>query len=189
MVQGTIFNIAQFFQNYAISDFLLPFLLVFAIIFAVMQKTKLLGDKKNIHVMISLILGLLFVIPHINGQYPLGYDPVQILNSTLPSISLVAVAAIMLLILMGIFGTKMTQSFAPVIAFAAIGFVVYIFGTALNLWNGPWATWSWFTTETTELIIILLIFGVVVWLITKEPADKTAGKDMLKGVKDWFTKD
>ena len=96
-------TLAYYFETYGVIDFLLPFILVFTIIFAVMQKTKILGDKKNFNVIIALVLALIFVVPHITGSYPLGYDPVQVMNESLPSISLVSVAAIMLLLLMGIF--------------------------------------------------------------------------------------
>ena len=92
-------QLAYYFQTYGIMDFLLPFLLVFTIIYAVMQKTKILGDKKNFNVIIALVIALTFVVPHVIGYYPLGYDPVQVMNESLPSVALVAVAAVMLLIL------------------------------------------------------------------------------------------
>ena len=93
MVSTSFSNLAYYFQQWGVMDFLLPFLLVFTIIFAVMQRTKILGDKKNYNVIVALIVGLLFVVPHIMGSYPLGYDPVQVMNESLPSISLVAVAS------------------------------------------------------------------------------------------------
>jgi len=99
---ATFETLVYYLETYGVLDVLLPFLLVFTIIYAVLLKTKILGDRKNFNVIIALILGLLFVIPHILGTYPLGYDPVRVLNETLPSISLVSVAAIMLLILLGI---------------------------------------------------------------------------------------
>ena len=176
-------------QQFGVLDFLLPFLLVFTIIFAVLQKTHILGDKKNFNVIISLILGLLFVVPHITQTYPLGYDPVLIINQTLPSISLVAVAAIMLLLLMGIFGTGFAAGAKPIIALIAIGFVIYIFGAALNFWTGPYDAFSWWTPETTELIIIILVFGVIVWFITKEPGSSPGGQAVNKlkdTIKSWF---
>ena len=98
-------SLAHYFQSYGVMDFLLPFLLVFTIIFAVTAKLPLFKDNKNFRVVIALVLGLVFVVPHITGDYPLGYDPVQVMNSALPSISLVSIAAVMLLLLMGLFGT------------------------------------------------------------------------------------
>lgn len=172
-------NLVYYLQTYGVLDVLLPFILVFTIVFAVMQKTKILGDKKNFSVIIALVLGLLFVVPHVLGTYPLGYDPVAVLNATLPSISLVSVAAIMLLLLMGVFGTDFAAAAAPVIALVSLLFVGYIFGAALGLWSGPYDIFGWWTPQTTELMIIILIFGVIVWFITKE--DKAEGKDSTLG--------
>jgi len=181
-------KLGYYFQTYGIMDFLLPFLLVFTIIFAVMQKTKILGEKKNFNVIIALVLALMFVVPHVMGYYPLGYDPVQVMNESLPSIALVAVAAIMLLILMGVFGTNFSKSAAPVIAVLAIGFVAYIFGSALSVWTGPSDIFSWWSSEITELLIIILIFGLIVWFIVKDPADKSKGGEMMKNFGNLFEK-
>ncbi len=187
MVTYAFDRLAVYFQQYGVLDFLLPFLLVFTIVFAVLQKSQILGDKKNFNVIIALILGLLFVVPHILGTYPLGYDPVQVMNETLPSISLVAVAAIMLLLLMGIFGTGFAQAATPLIAILAIAFVAYIFGASLNLWRGPYDIFYWWTSDITELLIIILVFGLIVYFITKEPS-KTAGEGVWEGVKSLFEK-
>lgn len=188
MVSYAFGRLSTYFQQYGILDFLLPFLLVFTIVFAVLQKTEILGkDKKNFNVVIALVLGLLFVVPHMIGTYPLGYDPVQVMNETLPSISLVAVAAIMLLLLMGIFGTGFAKAAAPLIAILAILFVAYIFGASLNLWRGPYDIFYWWTTEVTELLIIILVFGLLVYFITKEP-NTTAGENIWEGFKNLFEK-
>ena len=179
-------QLGYYFQTYGIMDFLLPFLLVFTIIFAVMQKTKILGDKKNFNVIVALVLALIFVVPHVVGSYPLGYDPVQVMNESLPSIALVAVASIMLLILMGVFGADFSKSAAPFIAIGAIAFVAYIFGSSLSVWTGPSDVFYWWTSEVTELLIIILVFGLIVYFIVKEPSDKSKGGEMLKSVGKLF---
>lgn len=187
MALNSFSSLGYYLESYGIMDFLLPFLLVFTIVFAVTKKIELFREHKNFRVIIALVLALMFVVPHVSGLYPLGYDPVAVLNETLPSISLVAVAAIMLLLLMGIFGADFTEAAAPFIALLAVAFVVYIFGASLQLWQGPYDAFSWWTAEVTELIIIILVFGVIVWLITKEPkteGDKTPFGRML----DSFTK-
>jgi hypothetical protein len=191
MVGAGFSQLAIYFQTYGVMDFLLPFLLVFTIVFAVFQKTEILGKgKKNFNVIVSLVMALLFVVPHIIGYYPLGYDPVQVMNDTLPSISLIAVASIMLLMLMGIFGTKFSKTAAPIIGVAAIGFVIYIFGSALSIWTGPSDIFYWWTPETTELMIIILVFGLIVWFITKEPnTGDSAGGKMLEKFGKLFEKD
>ena len=173
-------------QTFGILDFILPFILVFTIVYAVLQKIKLLGDNKNFNVVVALVMGLLFVVPHVMGLYPLGYDPVQVMLETLPSISLVAVAAIMLLILMGIFSTNFSQKAAPLIAIAALIFVIYIFGASLNFWTGPYDVFYWWTAELTELIVIILVFGIIVWFITHEPDAKTPGEGIVKWIGELF---
>ncbi|MBR9683223.1 hypothetical protein GOV03_01665 [Candidatus Woesearchaeota archaeon] len=185
-------NIASYFQAYGIIDFLLPFLLVFTIIFAVLQKVKLFGDdtKKQFNVIIALVMALIFIVPHMTGSYPLGYDPVQVINEALPSISLVAIASVMLLLLLGIFGGDFAKAAMPIIAVAAIIFVVYIFGStsALNLWQAPNSFFDWWTPALTELLIIILIFGLIVWFITKEPGQGTPGKDIVESFGKLFKK-
>jgi hypothetical protein len=185
---GGFAQLGYYFQTYGVMDFLLPFLLVFTIVFAVMQKTKILGEKKNFNVIIALAIALMFVVPHVIGTYPLGYDPVQVMNESLPSIALVVVASIMLLILMGVFGTDFSKSAAPIIAIGAIAFVFYIFGSALTIWTGPSEIFYWWTSEVTELMLIILVFGLVVWFIVKEPGKGTAGTDMMKSVGKLFEK-
>ena len=170
MVSASFTSLAQYFQAYGVMDFLLPFILVFTIIYAVTAKLALFKDHKQFRVVIALVLALLFVVPHITGNYPLGYDPVQVMNESLPSISLVSIAAIMVLLLMGIFGADFSAAAAPFIAIISLAFVAYIFGASLGLWRGPYDIFYWWSSDITELMIVLLIFGLVVWFIVKEPS-------------------
>jgi len=180
-------ELAYYFQTYGVLDFLLPFILVFTIIFAVSAKLPLFSEHKNFRVVIALVLALLFVVPHIVGTYPLGYDPVQVMNETLPSVALVAVASIMLLILMGLFGTGFSKAAAPIIAIAAIAFVAYIFGSSLNILTGPSEVFSWWSDGLTELLVIILIFGVIVYLVVREPSTgDSPGKKIFKSIGDLF---
>ena len=103
------------------------------------------------------------------------------MNETPPSISLVSIAAIMVLLLMGIFGADFSAAAAPWIAFLALGFVAYIFGASLGLWRGPYDVFYWWSSEVTELMIVLLIFGLIVWLIVREPGQKSLFNKVLEG--------
>ena len=183
-------ELAYYFQQYGVLDFLLPFLLVFTISFAVLHKAEILGKgpgAKKYHIIVAFVLAMSFVVPHIMGLYPLGYDPVGVLNATLPSISLVGIAAIMLLLLLGIFGRSFSAAAGPIIAIVAIAFVVYIFGAALKVWNGPWDIFYWWTSDTTELMVVILVFGLIVYFITSEP--KPAGqKGTVGNIWDEFKK-
>lgn len=55
MVEETIL------QHWIFSQFILPFLLMFFVVFAVLEKTKVLGDKKQINALVSFVIGLIFV--------------------------------------------------------------------------------------------------------------------------------
>ncbi len=187
MVIGSFTNLAQYFQAYGVMDFLLPFILVFTILYAVTAKLVLFKDHKQFRVVIALVLSLLFVVPHIVGTYPLGYDPVQVMNESLPSISLVSVAAIMVLLLMGIFGADFSAAAAPFIAIISLGFVIYIFGASLKIWRGPYDVFYWWSADVTELMVVLFIFGLVVWFIVKEPS-KPGDKSFIGKFADDFGK-
>jgi hypothetical protein len=177
-------NAAYYFESYGIMDFLIPFVLIFTILYAVLQKIKLFGEgKKNFNVIIALAISLLFVVPHVTGTYPSGFDPVQIMNEALPSVSLVAVAAIMLMMLLGIFGKGLGDTLQPVIAIGSIIFVLYIFGSSISIWSGPSDLFYWWTAELTELLIIIAVFGIIVYFITKEKGTGETGKNIYEGTK------
>src|SRR3989338_4247700 len=97
-------NLAESLESIGFVDVLLPFLLIFTVIFAVLEKTKIMGEgKRNMSIGIAFIFALLVVVPHVTGNFPAGYDPVAVINAALPSVSLVVVAIIALLILIGVF--------------------------------------------------------------------------------------
>ena len=181
MVSAAAARIGDLFIQGGIVDFVLPFLLVFTLIFAILQKSELFKHKvnnvdvpnKNVNVAIALVIGLIFVIPHITSTYPQGYDPVNIINQSLPGIGVVIVASLMMLIMVGLFGREIGDSLRSVILFTGIGFIIYIFGASLNWWGGPSNTFSWWTSETTELAIIFIVFGLIVYFITREPKPTT----------------
>ncbi|MBU1643734.1 MAG: hypothetical protein KJ598_01110 [Nanoarchaeota archaeon] len=179
-------TLVQYFQAYGVMDFLLPFILVFTIIFAVTARLPLFQEKK-FRVVISIVLALFFVIPHIIGVYPLGYDPVQVMNESLPSISLVAVAVVMLMLLMGLFGTQFSEKAMPFLAIISIAFVCYIFGASLGFWQGPYDVFPWWSSEITELMIMIIVFGLIVWLIVREPTtEENSVTKALKGIGSLF---
>ncbi|MBW2981771.1 hypothetical protein KY343_02715 [Candidatus Woesearchaeota archaeon] len=162
-------NFVQLLESWGVADVLLPFLLIFTIVFAVLQKTRILGDKKNFNVVIALVVGLAVVIPHVVGGYPPEADVVDLINIIIPQISLVAVALIMLLLLTGIFApTWVSKSIAGALALVSFAAVFYIFGSALEWWESGWL-YNIFGEETISLLIVILVFGIIIWFITREP--------------------
>src|SRR3972149_5135253 len=84
---------------------LAAFVLVFTIAFAILQKSKLFGSEdqaKKFNVIISLILGILVIVPHIMGLYPPGGDVVEIIFGTLPNVALVLMVIISVFLILGL---------------------------------------------------------------------------------------
>ena len=168
-------------EQIGLTDVLLPFFLIFTLVFAILQKTEILGhDKKNFNIIISLVMGFAVVIPHITGTYPPNADVVLIINKALPNVSLIIVAILMVLLLVGIFGWKLGPggtSMSGIVALIAFVIVVYIFGVAADLWRAP-GRWTWLgNSDTQAIILVILVFGIIVWFITKDK--ESAGDNAL----------
>ncbi len=189
----TFVDLFQTLENYGLTDALLPFLLIFTIIFAMLQKTNILGaGKKNFNVMVAFIIAAMVVIPHITGSYPGSYDIVEILNQALPNVSIIVVAIIMGLLLIGLLGGEamwMGGSLSGMIAIAAFAVIIYIFGAAASWWENIGL--QWWDDDVMALVVVILVFAIVIWYITKEdtPADKAAkGMKLFEHLGDMFKK-
>ncbi len=174
-------NALLYLEELGVADVLLPFLLIFTIVFAVLQKTNILGeDKKNFNVIIALVVGLSVVIPHVLGTYPAGMDVVELINEIIPQLSLVIVIFIMLLILTGVFAPKWaSKSIASIMALISIIVVIAVVGGSLEWWESNWF-YYYFGEELIALIIMILVFGLIIWFITRE------GKTNLKGTFEYI---
>lgn len=173
-------NALRNLENIGLLDVILPFILIFTVVFAVLQKTKILGkDKdghphKNFNVIISLVMALGVVIPHVNGSYG-RFDIVDIINGALPNISLIIVAILMVLLLIGVFGKELNiekSNFGGWIIILSFVIVIYIFVTEAG-WVGL-PRWLNFLRDpsTQAAVITILVFGLVIWFITKEDKSK-----------------
>ena len=169
------FQFADFFvtlERVGFMDVLLPFLLIFTVIFSVLDKTKIMGEgKRNMNVGVAVIFALLVVIPHVTGNFPAGYDPVKIINSALPSVSLVIVAVIALMILIGVFAHDrlMLGLTAPGwVGLFSVVTLVFIFGSSAGWWNVGVLTWleDVFGSDIIAVLIMLLVFGIIIAFVT-----------------------
>lgn len=165
-------------QDWGLIDVLLPFLLIFTIIFAILQKTKILGeDKKNLSVIVAIVVGLLVVVPHVTGRFPANSDPVLIINDALPQVSIVLVAVIFLLILIGVFGQDYVflgvtmPGWVTLISFVII---LLIFGGSAGWWRGDFGQTleDFFGTEGVAVFIMIVTFGIIIAWITSESKER-----------------
>lgn len=179
-------NMIYNLEGMGVFQILLPFLLVFTIIFAVLQKSKILGEKKY-DVIVSIVMGFLFILPSLMGYYPAGRDPVMIINQALPQVSLLVIAVVMVMILMGVFGFEFkgdtsVPGFVAILSIIAVG---TIFGYAAG-WFGTGRPmlpdWLYFLQDPQfqALIVTILVFGLVIYFITKDPTQSNNEDNSLK---------
>ncbi|MFH0868385.1 MAG: hypothetical protein V1831_03655 [Candidatus Woesearchaeota archaeon] len=165
-------NLFVSLERVGFMDVLLPFLLIFTILFAVLDKTKILGEgKRNMSLGVAIILSLMTIIPHATGSYPAGYDPIDIINKALPSVSLVVVAIIALMIMIGVFAHDrlMLGMTAPGwIGLFSVGALFYIFGSAAGWWADGFMNWlnRTFGPDILAVIIMILVFGIIILFVT-----------------------
>lgn len=186
-------------ETMGLLDVILPFLLFFTIMFAILQKTKVLGSTKkqiktkkggekevavphkNFNVVIALVIALMIVVPHVSynpgstsAQLPNGWpDPVVVVNKSLPQISVFVVAIIMMMLLIGIVGPSINIWGSPLTSWmAGISFIVVIGIFVMSLLDGVPAFLLGFE-EYLPILVIIFVFGLIVYFITKEPSTET----------------
>ena len=173
--------LSDFFESletWGLTDVMLPFLIVFVLVFAVLEKTKILGqEKRNLNTVLSLVMALSTIIPHVTRSYPLDFDPVIIINRALPSVSILVVAIMMLLLIIGVFAHDkvfLGLTIPGWIGFFSVMAIIYIFGSAADWWNHGFgnALEDFFGHDSIAIVIMILVFGVIIAFITGE-----SGKD------------
>ena len=167
---------------------LLIFLLIFVIFYAILQKTKVLGDgKKNLNVVVALVVGALVIVPHVLRTFPPESDPVEIIKQALPQVSLVVVAIIFLLILIGVFGQE--QVFLGMaapgwITIFSLIIIIAIFGGAAGWWSNGLNQFleDVFGEDILAVVVMLVVFGMIISWVTSEGKDSGASLTKKVGV-------
>lgn len=170
-------NFIRTLDQWGLTEVLLPFLLIFVVMYAILTKTKILGEgKKNLNVTVAVVVGLLVVIPHVMGTLPSDKDPVEILNKALPQVSIVIVAIIFLLVLIGVFGQEQVflgMTMPGWVTLISVIVILTIFGSAAGWWQ-PGITQSiqnFFGADALSIVIMILVFGIIIAYITSEPKE------------------
>jgi len=189
-------TVFQRLEALGLTDVLLPFILIFAVIFAILETVHLFGDKnRNISIIVALCIALLVVVPHVTGTYPPNGDVVEIINSSIPNVSAVIIAIVMMMILIGVFGVKFNLEkgkLGGVVAILALLIVLFIFGSSAGWFarGFSWPSWLGFMndSDTLMIIVVLLIFGLIVAFITQEEKSEEEKKKRSVGefLKNWI---
>lgn len=161
----------EWFDSVGGYEVVLPFLLVFTVIFAILQKVKILGTdeegrpRKNINLVIALILGLLFIAPQ---NYLFGLDVVSVVNSFLPKVSLAIVVGLMVILMIGLFGGgDEWTGFAFVLA-VLFSFLAIVWALIPAEYSMYWPYWLSLTPQDKAVLLTVCVFVIVIWFVTKE---------------------
>jgi len=195
---GQIQGVLAYFQSWGIVDGLLPFLLLFALVFAILQKIALFttgpppvaGQRgkpdKKLHAIIALAIAALVVLPHITGTYPdPNSDPVNVINKFLPSAAILLLVILMVVLLTGL------------VAFPNLPIRMVTFGATIILMLSmlfqafPSFAPGWLLNDPNlqAIVIVLLVFGLIIWFITREdtpPGQGSAARRADNWLRDIF---
>jgi len=157
-------------QNWGVFDVLVPFVLIFTLLFAVLDKVQVFKEKK-FNVVISMMISLIVIVPHVTGTYPDSFDLVNIINSALPQIALILIAVVLFMVMVGMLwkGQTAGETFGikgAAVPIAATLILLFIFGSAAYPQYRPsWLAWLG-DPGLQMLVIIILIFGLIVYFVT-----------------------
>ena len=141
------------------------FLLVFVVTYALLGKTKLLGDNKFVHILVSFALAIIFLV---------SANAVEYVRVVTPWFAAFIVSLLFIALVVGLTG-NMEKIFKPgftwfiVIALIVIFIVsaIYVFADVINKYTGgPKA----FLLQPQILGVIVLV-GLTIfaaWLLTKK---------------------
>ena len=157
-----LFSIIATWQDIGIYGVLLPFLLIFAISFAILGKIQIFGvGKKNINVVVSLVLGLLFL------QNVYLVERVQFI---LPKIGFSLLIFVLLLLLVGVLSGKPHETkpgYTWIAYVTAIIFLVW----SLSPDEGSGMALDpifYFFESIPQWGVLVAIAGGLIYLLTKE---------------------
>lgn len=178
-------------QRWGLWDAVLPFLLFFAVLFAILQQVKIFKKEdgnadRKLNGIIAFVMSAMIVVPHIIGTYPANKDPVLIMYKILPTSTILIIALVLVSLLVGLTEFEVPAPVMLLAALAAIATVVYLF--VINIFPsfrvgslGP------LNDPTLQaLLIVLLIFGLIVWFVVREKTEPEQGQYPYRWVRELF---
>ena len=150
----SIADVLNQWQAAGVFDYVLPFLLIFAVVFGILASTNIIGNKKGVLVIVSLVVGLLAI--------RLGF--VQAFFAQIfPRLGVGIAVILALLIMTGLFITSKEVKYwmYGLAAVAVIIWVIILVGSFGNIgWMGG------YMGDYAGLIIgVLLIIGVIIAVV------------------------
>jgi hypothetical protein len=166
---GYFSNFVYWLDYWGVRDIILPFILIFTIFFAMLQKIHLFGatDSKKYNMVISLAVALLVVIPHALGAYPPEADVINIINDSIPEVALLVVVVVLVLMMLGMIAGKEVKfaGVLPWVSGISVVLLLFIFADAIF----PFGISNYIDPAIQSLIVILLVFGLLIYWVAGEP--------------------
>ena len=157
----------EFLKDFGFYDVVLPFLLIFTIVFAVLQKTEVLGQKKNIDSMVAFAIALFFVAA------PKVVEAVQF---SIPRVAMVLVVLMSLMLLVGFLASKDGAN-----KFLSLKWVQGIFGVGIAIalaiiflhsfdyWDDFWdSSGGFFDSSVGITFAFLVVMALIIWFISRD---------------------
>jgi hypothetical protein len=141
-----------------LTNVVLPFMLIFVLVYAILDKTKILGEKRDINAIVSLVFALITV------ALPSAFGAVDLIVKIIPVVAVIIVIILAFMLTYGfIGGTKEGVLTGPWHVFFAI-----VVGLAL-LASVLWATGildyiirqSWASTALQTFILVAAVVAVI----------------------------
>lgn len=160
------------FLNFPIiSQFVLPFLLIFVIVFAVLEKTKILGEKKQVHALVAFVIGLIFV----GAIYPK-----LVVENLILFLTVTIVAVFVILLIWGFIFGDIKDTKLPKYLMIVLGIIATIAFIAALIWaTGFWDTIQGLLTSNNGLgetiitnAVFVIVIGVALALILRSSTKK-----------------
>ena len=154
-------------QNWIVTKFALPFLLIFFVVFAILEKTKVLGDTKQINALVAFVVGLIFV----------GFAfPKEFLENMILFLTVALVVVFVTLMLWGFIGGSkegfelegwMKYSLFGISSVALIAAVLWASGVHNNLIDLLFYQ-NWSSTFWTNVLFIAAIAAALALVLKKK---------------------
>jgi len=147
------------FENAFFTEMLLPFLLVFVVVFAILQKSKVLGDKKHqIDAIVGLVVGLILI-----G----ASGPRDIIVGIMPWMAVAVAVILVFMILYGfVAGDLLSEGKNPAGLKYTLGALAGVFTIGVVLfgsgrWEKIWDSFGGSSDIWMNVVMIALVLGVV----------------------------
>jgi len=188
LLMDSLRNTFYYLQTGGILDIVIPFVLIFTVLFTVLKKVSLFKDEPRYQIAISLAITFLVLIPHITGTIMPEYDVVNIITNSLPAVVVIIFVFLTVLILLGLTRGGQEVKFGEVtqgiFSLLAIILVTVIFARSAGyIQSSSMPTWLYWLDDPQlgALIVVILLFVVITWFITK-PAGQTKWYDTVGSV-------